>query len=244
VKPVSIAALVVVPFVLFIAASLVYQSQTGTDLATGEKTGVAAKEVGLEQFTDIYNNEPVQSKADFDSHRCIGEAKCVSQLVTKIVDGDTIHTTNYKIRLSLVDTPEINEPGFATASAFTAQMCPKGSYITIDQDDLQPYDQYERLLANVFCEGKSLNSALLYNGHAEISTRYCSTSEFSDNSWAQRFGCELQESMNCDPSYPDFCIPVDSPDLDCGDIPQKNFEVLQPDPQRFDGDKDGIGCES
>ena len=81
-------------------------------------------------------------------------------------------------------------------------------------------------------------------GHAEISTRYCSTSEFSDNSWAQRFGCELHESMNCDPSYPDFCIPVDSPDLDCGDIEQKNFAVLQPDPQRFDGDKDGIGCES
>ena len=134
-KPVTIAALVV-PFVLFIAASLVYQSQTGTDLATGEKTGVAAKDVGLEQVTDIYNNEPVQSKADFDSHRCVGEAKCVSQLVTRIVDGDTIHTTNYKIRLSLVDTPEIGESGFEAASAFTAQMCPKGSHITIDQDDL------------------------------------------------------------------------------------------------------------
>jgi micrococcal nuclease len=32
--------------------------------------------------------------------------------------------------------------------------------------------------------------------------------------------------------------------LDCGDIPQKKFTVLQPDPHRFDGDKDGIGCES
>ena len=242
-KPLSIAALVVVPFVLFIAASLVYQSQTGTDLATGEKTGLAAKEVGLEQFTGIYKNEQVQSKVDFDSHRCIGEAKCVSQLITKIIDGDTIHTTNYKIRLSLVDTPEKDESGFLAASAFTAQMCPVGSYITIDQDDLQPYDQYKRLLANVFCEGKSLNSALLYNGHAELSTRYCSTSEFSDYSWAQRFGCELYESSNCDPSYPDFCIPADSPDLDCGDIPHKKFTVLQPDPQRFDGDKDGIGCE-
>lgn len=51
-------------------------------------------------------------------------------------------------------------------------------------------------------------------------------------------------TVNCDPSYPDFCIPPPPPDLDCGDISQKNFTVLQPDPHRFDGDKDGIGCES
>ncbi len=25
---------------------------------------------------------------------------------------------------------------------------------------------------------------------------------------------------------------------------KKRFTVLQPDPHRFDGDKDGIGCES
>ena len=67
-KPISIAALVVVPFVLFIAAGLVYQSQTGTDIVTGEKTGLAAKEVGQEQFENIYKNEPVQTQKDFDSH--------------------------------------------------------------------------------------------------------------------------------------------------------------------------------
>ena len=250
-KPISIAALVVVPFVLFIAAGLVYQSQTGADIVTGEKTGLAAKEVGQEQFESIYKNEPVQSKQDFDSHRCIGEAKCISQLITEIIDGDTIYTANYKIRLSLVDTPEINEPGFSEATAFTAQICPVGSFVTIDQDDVQLYDQYDRLLANVFCNGKSLNSALLNNGHAEISTRYCSISEFSDYPWAQRFGCVISEpvqenveSNECDPSYPDFCIASYPPDLDCGDISQKRFTVLQPDPHGFDGNKDGIGCES
>jgi len=251
-RPVIIAALIVVPFVLFIAASLVYQSQTGTDLVTGEKTSLAAKEWGEEQFGSIYNNEPIQSNQDFDSHRCIGKAKCVSQLITEIIDGDTIYTTNYKIRLALVDTPEKDESGFLEATVFTAQMCPVGSHATIDQDDLQPYDKYERLLANVFCGGKSLNSALLYNGHAQISTEFCDVSEFSDSSWAQRFGCNLQytepqfveTSDDCDPSYPDFCIPVSQPDLDCGDITQKRFTVLQPDPHRLDSDKDGIGCES
>ena len=202
-KPLSIAAIVVVPFVLFIAAGLVYQSQTGADIVTGEKTGLAAKEVGAEQFEKIYKNEldqfgenyknKAQLKQDFDSHRCIGEAKCVSDLIIEIIDGDTIHTANYKIRLSLVDTPEKSEAGYSEAIAFTAQMCPVGSYITIDQDDLQLYDQYDRLLANVFCNGKSLNTALLYNGHAEISTRYCSISEFSDYPWAQKFGCVISE---------------------------------------------------
>jgi hypothetical protein len=52
------------------------------------------------------------------------------------------------------------------------------------------------------------------------------------------------EAQQCDPSYPDYCIPPDSPDLDCGDIPRKNITVLPPDPHRLDRDKDGIGCES
>jgi micrococcal nuclease len=49
---------------------------------------------------------------------------------------------------------------------------------------------------------------------------------------------------NCDPSYPDVCIPPAPPDLDCGDISFRRFRVLPPDPHRFDGDNDGVGCES
>ncbi len=49
---------------------------------------------------------------------------------------------------------------------------------------------------------------------------------------------------NCHSSYPDFCIPPPPPDLNCPDISQKNFTVLQPDPHGFDGNKDGYGCES
>jgi hypothetical protein len=53
----------------------------------------------------------------------------------------------------------------------------------------------------------------------------------------------LPPAANCDPSYPDVCIPPPPPDLDCGDIPYQNFRVLPPDPHRFDRDKDGIGCQ-
>jgi len=48
---------------------------------------------------------------------------------------------------------------------------------------------------------------------------------------------------NCSSAYPDVCIPPPPPDLDCGDIEHRQFRVLEPDPHRFDGDKDGIGCE-
>jgi len=49
---------------------------------------------------------------------------------------------------------------------------------------------------------------------------------------------------NCDPAYPDVCIPPPPPDLDCKDIPYRNFRVLPPDPHHFDKDGDGIGCET
>jgi hypothetical protein len=48
----------------------------------------------------------------------------------------------------------------------------------------------------------------------------------------------------CDPAYPTVCIPPPPPDLDCADIPYRRFTVLPPDPHHFDGDHDGIGCES
>jgi micrococcal nuclease len=53
---------------------------------------------------------------------------------------------------------------------------------------------------------------------------------------------------SCAPSYPDVCIPPPPPDLDCGQIPYKRFRVIHtvpnPDPHRFDGDHDGVGCET
>jgi len=49
---------------------------------------------------------------------------------------------------------------------------------------------------------------------------------------------------DCDPSYPGVCIPPYPPDLNCGDISFRRFQVLAPDPHGFDGNHDGVGCES
>jgi micrococcal nuclease len=51
-------------------------------------------------------------------------------------------------------------------------------------------------------------------------------------------------STKCDASYPTVCIPPPPPDLNCRDVPYRNFKVLPPDPHGFDGDHDGIGCET
>jgi len=307
----------------------------------------------------LINNEIIRVTSNAES-LCLGDALCVTAKVERIVDGDTIYIEGYKVRLSLTNTPEKNELGFLDATKFTQLLCPVGSVVTVDQDDKQPYDVYDRLLGKVYCNNKILNSELLLNGHANILTQYCSTSEFSSESWAQEYGCgessnasvttleqpkdslapnltaiaispwdirlswfpptdtltqsitgyfiereiiedvlydevtsvsdstttytvsglepgktysyvitanlsvgntprsnsasattetdseptTSSQQVDCDPSYPDFCILPPPPDLDCKDLPQKRFTVLQPDPHRFDGDKDGIGCES
>lgn len=51
-------------------------------------------------------------------------------------------------------------------------------------------------------------------------------------------------AANCHASYPTVCIPPPPPDLSCSDIPYRRFPVLPPDPHGFDGNKDGIGCQS
>ncbi len=49
---------------------------------------------------------------------------------------------------------------------------------------------------------------------------------------------------DCDPSYPDLCLPIGGPDVDCGDVDERRFAVLAPDRHGFDDDHDGVGCES
>lgn len=48
----------------------------------------------------------------------------------------------------------------------------------------------------------------------------------------------------CDPSYPEVCIAPPPPDLNCDDVPYNNIQVVGSDPHGFDGEGDGIGCES
>ena len=48
----------------------------------------------------------------------------------------------------------------------------------------------------------------------------------------------------CDPNYSGACVPTGQGDVDCGDIPETDFESIGSDPDRLDADRDGIACES
>ena len=52
-----------------------------------------------------------------------------------------------------------------------------------------------------------------------------------------------QPGPGCDPNYAGACIPRLPPDLDCGEIPDRNFASVGTDPHNFDVDHDGIACE-
>ena len=60
----------------------------------------------------------------------------------------------------------------------------------------------------------------------------------------QQLPQQQQNEIECDPSYPDVCISPPPPNLNCGDISERRFTVLSPDPHGFDRENDGIGCES
>ncbi len=77
-------------------------------------------------------------------------------------------------------------------------------------------------------------------------TNAASVSSTTSDPVASNNAASIQTTVggNCSPAYPTLCLPPPPPDLDCGQIPYRNFPVLPPDPHDLDGnDNDGIGCE-
>jgi micrococcal nuclease len=207
-------------------------------------------------YTEPQYNEVEINPKDY----CYGNADCFVGTVSKIVDGDTIEVDGQSIRFALVNAPELHEYGGIDAREYIQSVCPVGSTVLVDEDDGQTQGSYGRTIAIVYCNDLNyiLNAAVIESGHAVIDTPYCSNSEFSYDYWAL-YGCVYDKPSqtqqpkkepsqtpqpSCDPSYPGVCIAPYPPDLNCGDIPYKNFKVVGSDPHGFDGDNDGIGCES
>ena len=90
-KPIIIAALIVVPFVLFIAAALVYQSQTGTDIVTGERKGVADDKWGEEiaKIKSFVDNPPASCDPSY-------LAVCIEQYPPDL-DCEDIRYSNFMV---------------------------------------------------------------------------------------------------------------------------------------------------
>lgn len=118
--------------------------------------------------------------------RCLGSARCFSGTVERVVDGDTMDIAGTRIRLALVDTPEVGEPGHAEAKVFTEAICRLGSQALVDEDDGQTEESFDRLIAVVMCGDRNLNAELLASGHGVLAASFCPVSEFAAEPWT---GC-------------------------------------------------------
>jgi micrococcal nuclease len=182
----------------------------------------------------------------------------------------------YPVRYIGMDTPETHfgvEPLGPEAADANARLV-AGRQVVLEKD-VSETDKYGRLLRYVWLRDDSgwllVNLELVRLGFAQVATyppdvKYTDSLLLPAQRAARAAGIGLWASGeptssatpaataphglvggSCEPSYPDICVPLDSPDLDCGDISARRFRVVwdvpNPDPDRFDGDHDGIGCE-
>ncbi len=191
--------------------------------------------------------------------------------VTRVVDGDTIDVNLggeiVRVRLIGIDTPETVDPSEPVgcygpaASHFTTTML-EGQEVGLEFD-VEHLDRYGRTLAYVWLGDQLFNEVLVAQGFAQVSTYPPNVKYVDVFVKAQREARSLGRGLwgatcsepepvdtggggggNCDASYPGVCIAPYPPDLDCGDVPYTNFNVTGSDPHGFDGDSDGVGCET
>lgn len=135
-------------------------------------------------------NAETSNDDESKNNLCLGNARCITGTVTKIVDGDTLHVDDEIIRFALVDAPKLKYDG-GQALSFIEQICPVGSIAIVDQDDMQLEDKYGRILGVIHCNDMNLNKELLDLGLGDLYSAFCDQSEFSTQYWAQKHGCEL-----------------------------------------------------
>lgn len=190
--------------------------------------------------------------------------------VVEVVDGDTIKVDIngevFSLRYIGIDSPEgidtsNKSEGFGKESYVRNKTLVENKEVLLITD-VSELDRYDRLLRYVFVGSMFVNYEMVKSGHAE-SIRYppddsCNglfdeaQSQAKSNSlglWASSLLLHVAEPEKtdpregCDPCYPTVCIPDVGYDLDCGDISFRRFQC-DCDPHGFDGDSDGIGCES
>ncbi len=190
-----------------------------------------------------------------------------------VVDGDTLDVRlaggrRERIRMIGIDAPELSPAECLGSQARTrARQLVQGKPVRLIGDASQATrDRYRRLLAYVTFSGRrDLGRQLVAEGFATVYVYDRPFGRVSGYRAAERTAksgargiwtrCAAETAPpppprggSCAASYPDACIPPPPPDLDCGEITHKRFrvrhDVSDPDPHGFDGDQDGVGCES
>lgn len=88
--------------------------------------------------------------------------------VTEVTDGDTLKlSTGQTFRLYGVNAPEVKEPFFEEAKAFTQNMV-LNKDVTFEQEENYQEDKFGRTLGYIFVDGKNLNLELVKAGLAKV----------------------------------------------------------------------------
>lgn len=104
-------------------------------------------------------------------------------IVTKVVDGDTLDINGIRIRLALVDTPEINQPGYDRTKQFVESLClGKKGELDVDSGQITG-DRYGREVGVVYCDGINMNEKLMSNNLGRILVEFCDITEFANENW-------------------------------------------------------------
>ena len=131
------------------------------------------------------NEDEIESRHEL----CLGDARCFSGTLVKMVDNDILQVDDDIVRLALVDAPKMKYDN-GKARNFIEVICPVGSTVVVDQDDSQLEDKYGRILGVVYCNNSNLNKELLDIGLGDLYSAFCDQSEFRHSDWALKHGCE------------------------------------------------------
>lgn len=108
----------------------------------------------------------------------IPEFKENSQIVTRVIDGDTFEINNKeKVRLICIDTPEKNQKYYAEAQQFLSNLL-LNKEIKLEKD-VSEMDLYGRILRYAYTvDGEFVNEKLVKEGYASVfrygkDTKYC-----------------------------------------------------------------------
>jgi micrococcal nuclease len=183
--------------------------------------------------------------------------------VTYVVDGDTLSVRldngrSERVRLIGIDTPERGACLAARASGAARALADDKRVVLRGDATQDTRDRYGRLLAYAWVGGRDLGFQQVAAGLAHVYVYDRPFQRLSAYRRAEQTGrtraqnvwrgcgtpvAPIKSGPGCDPSYPTVCIPPPPPDLDCADVRHSHFAVRAPDPHRFDGNGDGVGCE-
>lgn len=124
--------------------------------------------------------------------QCTGSARCLRGTITSVASADTVMLSGgMSVRLALVSVPAPLEAGGEQARRLVASICPAGTQLVVDEDDLGASATSttfrSRIVAEAYCNGggaASIQDVLVASGLGAVDRTQCDASEFAARPWA------------------------------------------------------------